>query len=419
MNEERVRGRILRSVNGGYGLLRADGKTVFVRDALRGEDVTAVIRSKRKGVLFADVAEIHVASEGRRTAPCEVAYRCGGCQFQGATEDAQKDAKREALEELLRRARIETPVSDWHRGPESGWRSRVELHGVKHAQGFALGFFEEKSHRVVQASGCLQVSDTLRALIQSVTRVLADSGVREASVELVESFDRSARVAATPEPMVAEALRRSAPGLGLAGLGLRASRDEAQVLDGDLALRESIHGVTLTHRATSFFQANRFLTESLVRRVVSAAGETANAPVIDLFSGVGLFALPMAKGGRRVTAIEWNRTALDDLARNAAANEVEIEIVPLSVGTALASGLELQDSVVIADPPRRGLEAHELQSLADGSPATIVYVSCDPATLTRDLVRLHGAGYVTRTIEAFDMFPTTFHLETIATLSRA
>ena len=131
------------------------------------------------------------------------------------------------------------------------------------------------------------------------------------------------------------------------------------------------------------------------------------------------FSIPLALKGRDVTSIEWSPVAFDDLGSNAKANAVKIERLPLSVGTALATGLQLKGAIAIVDPPRRGLDPLELDAIAALRPSRIIYVSCDPATLTRDIVRFATVGYKAVSLEAFDMFPTTFHIETLSVLERA
>ena len=179
---------------------------------------------------------------------------------------------------------------------------------------------------------------------------------------------------------------------------------------------ETTTKVALRHHVMSFFQANRFVTEALVAAVMKAA--EGDARVVDLFCGVGLFSIPLALKGRDVTAIEWSPVAFDDLGRNAKASGVKIERLPLSVGTALATGLHLKVATTIVDPPRRGLDPLELDAIAAGRPGRIIYVSCDPATLVRDILRFKGLGYKAVSLEAFDMFPTTFHIESLAVLER-
>ncbi len=419
MTGEILRGKVLRAVNGGYGLLQIDGQTVFARGALKGEDVTVTVKSKRKGVLFGEVLTVETAHADRRTAPCGVASRCGGCHYQTARPAAQEEAKKEALQELLGRAHIDLPVSRWTSGPEFGWRSRVELHGARLDDGFTLGFFEERSHRVVPAASCLQVSERMRGLIDIVVRALSGSGVKAGSVEIAESFTGSGLVLVASEAALTSVLRRHSHELGLSGLALKTSKNEAVTIYGDIRIEQNVGGMALHHNVMSFFQANRFLTEGLLEAVMKAAEVEPGARVVDLFCGVGLFSIPLALKGRDVTAIEWSPVAFDDLGRNAKANGVKIERLPLSVGTALATGLQLKGSTTIVDPPRRGLDPLELDAIAAGRPNRIIYVSCDPATLTRDILNFATFGYKAISLEAFDMFPTTYHIETLSVLERA
>ncbi len=331
---------------------------------------------------------------------------------------AQAEAKQEALEELLGRAHIDLPVSAWHSGPEFGWRSRVELHGARLDEGFTLGFFEERSHRVVPATTCLQVSERMRSLIAMVVKALSDGGVKAGSVEIAESYAGPGLVLVASDPALTTVLRRHSHELGLSGLALRTSKNEAATIYGDASVQNTVAGVPLFHNVMSFFQANRFLTEQLVGAVIKATEDGPDDHVVDLFCGVGLFSIPLALKGRDITAVEWSPVAFDDLGRNAKANGVKIERLPLAVGTALATGLQLKGAITIVDPPRRGLDPLELDAIAVGRPRRIVYVSCDPATLMRDIRRFAGLGYKARSLEAFDMFPTTFHLETLTILER-
>ena len=418
MSGEILHGKVLRAVNGGYGLLQIEGQTVFARNALKGEEVTVAVKSKRKGVLFGEAVSAETPHAHRRVAPCSVAARCGGCHYQIADPKAQEEAKKEALQELLGRAHIDLAISRWHSGPESGWRSRVELHGARLDEGFTLGFFEERSHRVVPASGCLQVSERMRGLIDLVVRSLSAGGVKAGSVEIAESFTGPSLVLVASDPSLTAVLRRHSHELGLSGLALKTSKNEAATIYGDALVENTVGGITLRHNVMSFFQANRFLTEGLLEAVMKAAEIEPETRIVDLFCGVGLFAVPLALKGRDVTAIEWSPVAFDDLGRNAKANGVKIERLPLSVGTALATGLQLKGSTTIVDPPRRGLDPLELDAIAAGRPRRIVYVSCDPATLTRDILRFATFGYKAVSLEAFDMFPTTFHLETLTVLER-
>lgn len=419
MSGDVLYGTVLRAVNGGYGLLQIDGQTVFARDALKGETIAVAVKSRRKGVLFGEAASVQTPHPHRREAPCSVADLCGGCHYQWADPVAQEEAKKEALEELLSRAHIDLPVSRWTTGPEFGWRTRVELHGARLGEGFTLGFFEERSHRVVPAAGCLQVSERMRNLIALVVKALSDGGVKSGSVEIAESFTGPGLVLVASDPSLTSVLRRHSHALGLSGLALKTSKNEAATIYGDISVEQIVSDVPLRHNVMSFFQANRFLTPRLAGAVMEATEHDRTERVVDLFCGVGLFSIPLAMKGRDVTSIEWSPVAFEDLGRNAKANGVKVERLPLSVGTALATGLKLKGTTTIVDPPRRGLDPLELDAIAAGRPNRLVYVSCDPATLTRDILRFQTLGYKAISLEAFDMFPTTFHMETVTILERA
>jgi 23S rRNA (uracil1939-C5)-methyltransferase len=251
-----------------------------------------------------------------------------------------------------------------------------------------------------------------------VVRALREGGVWAGSVEIAESYAGSGLVLVASEPALTAVLRRHSHELGLSGLALKTSKNEAATVYGDISVENIVAGIPLRHNVMSFFQANRFLTEPLLEAVLAAAEAEPNQRIVDLFCGVGLFSVPLALKGRDVTAIEWSPIAFDDLGRNAKANGVRIERLPLSVGTALATGLKLKGATTIVDPPRRGLDPLELDAIAAGRPNRIIYVSCDPATLTRDLLRFAASGYKAVSLEAFDMFPTTFHIETLTILER-
>jgi 23S rRNA (uracil1939-C5)-methyltransferase len=241
----------------------------------------------------------------------------------------------------------------------------------------------------------------MRGLIDIVARALSEGGVKAGSVEIAESFTGTGLVLVASDPSLTAVLRRHSHELGVSGLALKTSKNEAATIYGDARVTNTVGGISLQHNVMSFFQANRFLTEGLLQAVLNAAAKDADARIVDLFCGVGLFSIPLAQKGRDVTSIEWSPAAFDDLGRNAK-----------------ATGLQLKGATTIVDPPRRGLDPLELDAIAAGRPGRIIYVSCDPATLTRDIVRFATQGYKAVSLEAFDMFPTTFHVETLTVLER-
>jgi 23S rRNA (uracil1939-C5)-methyltransferase len=179
-------------------------------------------------------------------------------------------------------------------------------------------------------------------------------------------------------------------------------------------------GVTLRAHVRSFFQANRFLVEPLARTVVDLVPR-GSSRVIDLYAGVGLFSLPLAaRGEREVLAVEWARAAAEDARWSARRNALaQVRVVEGDVGEALAGARPEAGERILLDPPRTGLAPEVLEQLTDRDPESIVYVSCDPPTLGRDLARLGARGYRPDTVHLFDLFPDTFHMEAVVRLGRA
>ncbi len=203
---------------------------------------------------------------------------------------------------------------------------------------------------------------------------------------------------------------------GLDGFGVAAG-PRLLWLHGAPFVEASVLGVVLRARAGSFFQANRFLLEPLARTVVDLvpAGE---GPVVDLYAGVGLFALPLAaRGERDVLAVEWASSAAEDARWAARRNQLDgVRVLAQDVARALAETAPGTAERIVLDPPRTGAGPEVVALVADRAPASIVYVSCDPPTLGRDLAALAGRGYRPDVVHLFDLFPDTFHMETVVRL---
>ncbi len=342
-------------VYGGDGLARLpeqDGRrqVVFLPRTLPGERVLAEVSPPR-------VLKILEPSPDRVEPGCEYFGRCGGCQLQHASYDAQVAIKRAVLVETLRRTGGVTwtePISV-HTGEPWGYRNRIRLHRA----GTHWGFFELGSHRVLPVSHC----------------PIADPELSAAIAELTGEED-GAEIELTAEKF--------------AGGGF-----EFQVSDG------------------AFFQVNRYLGSELVEVVT---GGVEGGAAVDLFSGVGLFALPLARRFGSVTAVESASVAVRDLRVNARAF-ANIEVV---AGSALrfAQREQVAPDLVVADPPRAGLGKELVAALASMAPRRLHIVSCDPATLGRDLKPLLAAGYAIEEVHLFDLFPQTYHLETVVKLQR-
>jgi 23S rRNA (uracil1939-C5)-methyltransferase len=335
--------------------------------------------------------------------------------------------KAEILRESLSRAGApwegEIPL---HGSPEEAWRTRATFHVTAGSGGVRVGLREEGSHRVVDLGRCLQVSEAMNQAIAGLRAGLATRpalAARVLDLALAESREGDAIVACLEGDLGAadtSALLGLGDGLGLAGLGVMIGPPRRRLylpLRGDPYVTSGVLGLRLRAHVRSFFQGNRFLVEDLARKVrdFTPAGGT----VVDLYAGVGLFALAVADRAERVLGIEANPIAVEDAIANATTAAMRhARFREGDVRQALASWSAEPDERVILDPPRAGAGRDLVQAVAARRPASIVYVSCDPPTLGRDLKLFRAAGYRADALEAFDLFPDTFHLETVVRLVR-
>lgn len=416
---------IEKGVYRGLGLARVAGQVVFVPRGLPGERLRVRVVAAERGYLRAEPLEVLASAPGRRPSPCPYVPRCGGCTYQELDYPAQLALKQAILLESLRRAGLEWSAPlEVRPSPEQGWRMRAALH-FEAGPPARLGLHEEGSRRVVDLERCLQLSPAMNRAARGLLAALGDLGPRARrvrGVELCESPDGARLVAALETDLDVPGAAGLAPLAArlpwLSGLGVLspAPRGGRYVpLHGEPFVEAQVLGLTLRCHVRSFFQANRFLVEDLARRVRElAAGD---GPVLDLFAGVGLFALPLAAAGASVRGLEINPTAVDDAganARRAGLRRARFERVDVRAGLARRPARARER--VILDPPRTGAGLELVRAVAARRPLCVVYVSCDPPTLGRDLKGFSEQGYVVDALEAFDLFPDTFHLEAVARL---
>lgn len=418
---------IEKEVYRGRGLGRLDGRVVFVPRAHAGDHVSARIREVHSGWAEATLLEVRQPSPLRRASPCPYVPRCGGCAYQELGYEAQLAAKESILRESLARARApwEGPI-EVHASPESGWRLRASLHFGRGDGGPRLGLRQEGSRRVVDVETCRQLSERMNAVARGVRDALADRPAlwpRLRGLDLLESPDGGRLVACLETTLGAhevQGLASLAPGVeGLDGLGV-AFGPRLAWLHGSPFVEAEVLGVRLRAHVRSFFQANRFLLEPLARTVVDLL-PPGDGRVVDLFAGVGLFALPLAaRGEREVLAVEWARSSCEDARWAARRGGLgAVRVVEQEVGAALAAEAPRRGERVVLDPPRSGAGVELVSLLADRGAEAVVYVSCDPATLGRDLAAFLSRGYRADAVHLFDVFPNTFHLESVVRLRRS
>lgn len=411
----------------GLGLARVEGQVVFLPRGLPGDRWRARIASRERGYLRAEPEALLEAGPGRRPSPCAFMPACGGCSYQELAYEEQLRLKEAVLRESLRRA-----GAPWggaiavRASPEHGWRTRATFHVEVGERRVRLGLHGEGSRRVVDLARCLQVSEAMNQVLEALRTRLAertDFAARVGDVVLAEGREGGGVVGCLEGRLRAE----DAPDTlavagvpGLSGLGMRVGpreRGRFVLLRGSAHVVSAVLGLPLRSHVLSFFQGNRFLVEPLAEHVRGSL--PAGGTVLDLFAGVGLFALTAAGRADRVLGIESDKTAVEDAAANAdAAGLTHVRFLEGDVRQALTAQASDSDERIVLDPPRTGVGADVVRAIAGRQPVVVAYVSCDPPTLGRDLCTFAESGYRVTRLDAFDLFPDTFHLESIAVLTR-
>lgn len=419
---QRLEVHVEKAVYRGLGLARHEGQVVFVPRALPGERLKVRVESTSRGYVRAVLEERLGSGEGRRPSPCPYVPRCGGCCYQDVEYRAQLGVKEAVLQECLFRAGVawSAPIP-LRASPEVAWRTRATFHLGHQGSELTLGLHEEASHRVVSLAHCLQVSDEMNGVAQAVLgwfREAPPLARRVRDLALAESLDRQELVILVEGDLEVADLpglaRVSARVPGATGL-VAVVHGRYHLLQGSPFVHSEVAGRRFRAHAGSFFQGNRFLVADLVGEVLS---RVPGGRVLDLYAGVGLFAAVVAARASEVVAVEGGATAAED----AVANVADLSNVRLhrgDVAEVLASLPADPGETVILDPPRTGLGPGLAHVLAKREPARLVYVSCDPPTLARDLSALLGLRYEIESVKAFDLFPDTFHLESVVALRRA
>ena len=431
-------------IYGGDGLARtpagADGRSmaVFVPFVLPGERVEAEVRHEKPGFARGSVTQLIEASPDRIEARCPYFRQCGGCYYQHIPYGRQLEFKAGILRETLQRiAKIEFKSEiHVHASPPWNYRNRTRLQ-VRTAPEFAVGYFRLGSHQFLAVDECPISSPLINRVM---ARLLDLHGLNcPAAVEEIELFADAAdehllawafcgrEANQTDLLRWAEALRRELPEIG--GVTFFASRRRMEDDDAPFGLQtlahsgaKSIRYRTKDHEyqvsAGAFFQVNRFLVDELISVVTgNAHGDCA----LDLYAGVGLFSVALAASFHHIFGVEASQTSLGDFVQNVPANVkaagTRTEDYLKSHNLKSRPARERPDMVVL-DPPRAGVGKAVIRSLVELGAPRVRYVSCDPATLARDTAPLLAAGYHIEEAHLFDLFPETFHIESVMLLAR-
>jgi 23S rRNA (uracil1939-C5)-methyltransferase len=433
-------------IYGGDGLVRlpADergrGKAVFIPFVLKGEKVEASIVDEKQGFARARAERILDRSSLRVDPTCPYFQRCGGCHYQHTTYEHQLAIKVEILKENLRRLaklELQSPL-EVHPSPPWNYRNRTRLH-VRADSTFALGYFRMSSHELLPVEQC-PISSPLINRALGVLWKLGQAGQIPPHIREVELFadsedahlqielyldardEKSARTQAGES--LAKLLRDALPEIvsvyvfphrmPLLARGPAQSLEPPDWSIGTGEFRSLTKAANFRVSGGSFFQVNRYLIEELVNIVTAnRAGDLA----LDLFAGVGLFTTALAVSFRHTIAVESSQSSVGDLKHNVPPN---VKAVRSRVDEFLSTkGAKLHPDLVVVDPPRAGLGERVARNLATLAAPRLTYVSCDPATLARDLVHLLAGGYRVEQLHLVDLFPQTYHIESVVQLIRS
>lgn len=379
---------IERILPGGVGLAHAAGKTIFVALAAPGDRLRVTIDRVQGNSSFASIKEILTPSPVRIEPPCPYFGRCGGCDFQQMTYEAQLGAKVEIIRDCLHRiARLENPPDIAVHASPKDWRYRARATWQVDLEQESVGYYERASRRVCDVADCAVLVPALQTTLEHI---------------------RATRRDALPD-----GLKHIDVVVGDNGVSVAPEFVDFHMTEVSLKIFDEVY----SYNAEAFFQINQDLLAPLIATALpNVHGEAA----LDLYCGVGLFTLPLARRFSRVLGIEANPVASRFARRNLQQARLgNAKIVTSTVSEWLRANVRTHGSVdfVLLDPPRVGAESVVIKSILDLHPKRISYVSCDPATLARDLRKLLAAGYLLDSIAAFDMFPQTHHVETVTHLT--
>lgn len=414
--------RVEKPVAGGRMLARHDGAIVLVAGALPGEVVEAEVERTQRGTTWAVTRRVVEASPDRLAAEGDAA--CGGHVYAHVRYERQLTLKSEIVADAFARiARLPLAAPVRVAGsPREGYRMRARLH-VRDGR---AGFFREGTHDLCDAGPTRQLlPETLAAIDGLAAAARALPRARVEAIEVGENraaSERACHLTLAPggDPSQLAAATRVP---GLTGVSWSAGENSRTMeswgsprVSDELAVAGAAP-VRLTRHVRAFFQGNRYLLDDLVAHVLTSVPA---GPVVDLYAGVGLFAAPLAaRGAGPVVAVESDRVSAADLEANARplAGRLRVHAVPVEAATAWKGGVGAAPTVIV-DPPRTGLSRQALEVVLGTHAPRIVYVSCDVATLARDARAIVDRGYGLASMQAFDLFPVTAHVETVAVFER-
>lgn len=431
----------------GAGVAKVNGFPIFVQNALPGESGQVKVIKVKKGYAFGKLIKHHTISEQRVEAPCPVYKQCGGCQLQHVSYEGQLQFKQKQVKDVM--ARIghlpDVPVHSTL-GMNDPWRYRnkAQVPVAEREGGLVAGFYQQRSHDIINMDACLiqqQANDDVVQAVKSICEKHGVSAYQEqkhkgslrhimARYGLVTGEIMVVIVTRTAElpnkKRIIEDIIEAVPNVKSIVQNVNSKRtnvilgNQTNVLWGEEYIYDYIGDVKFAISAKSFYQVNPEQTKVLYDKALEYADLTGEETVIDAYCGIGTISLFLAQKAKKVYGVEIVPEAIEDAKRNAELNGIhnaefavgEAEVV---IPNWYKQGIKAD--VIVVDPPRKGCDEALLNTIIEMKPKKVVYVSCGPATLARDLAILEKGGYETVEVQPVDMFPHTTHVENVAVLT--
>ena len=430
----------------GSGVARVDGQVVFVPGALPGERCSVRIAHVGRSAVFAQLLSVLTPSAHRVDPDCPYFPRCGGCALRHMDYEQELALKQAHVQSCLTRIGGQTisalPITG--AAQTDGYRNKVQFPVQEQDGRPVAGFFSGKTHRVIPVRHCRIQPDCADAIRGAVLAWMEQYHIRAYDEQTHTGYIRHiyirfgaesgqilvcivANCAQLPKKkQLVAALLAAEPGITTIVFtpntkkGNTVLGTEFHPLYGDGTITDTLCGLQFRLSAPAFYQVNHAQAERLYEKAVQLAGLTGNETVLDLYCGTGTITLCLARHAKKAIGVEIVPQAIEDAKFNAAQNGMEnAEFFCMDAGQAakMLADRRTRPDVIVVDPPRKGVSADVIEAISAMAPQRVVYVSCDPATLARDLKLLTAAGYTLQTAEAFDLFPRCAHVETVVLLS--
>ncbi|MBC8624247.1 23S rRNA (uracil(1939)-C(5))-methyltransferase RlmD [Bacillus paralicheniformis] len=432
----------------GAGVAKVDGFPIFVPNALPDEKAQIKVTRVKKGFAFGRLIDLKEESRFRTDAPCPIYKQCGGCQLQHINYEGQLLYKQKQVKDVLERiGKLDLSRITVHPtlGMEDPWnyRNKAQVPVGEREGGLIAGFYQQRSHEIIDMNECLIQQTENDRVVQAIKEICGKYGIKAYNEERHKGWLRHIMVrygAVTGEMMVVfitrtndfphkakivEEITAAFPHVKSIVQNINPKKtnvifgDETTVIWGEEYIYDTIGEIKFAISARSFYQVNPEQTKVLYDKALEYAELNGEETVIDAYCGIGTISLFLAKQAKKVYGVEIVPEAIEDAKRNAELNGIEnaeFEVGEAEVVIPKWYKEGIKADTLVVDPPRKGCDEALLRTILEMKPKRVVYVSCNPGTLARDLRVLEDGGYETLEVQPVDMFPHTSHVECVAVL---